>query len=158
MKAQGAASGPLVAWLVREFEPRAAFGGWELRMRRGSRPTHLYQGQWLDDGRLVVDLPQLGNDPIARIAVMDPDAGQILIDSADAPGLVVSDEEGAKANWKNAAEDVWFFSVSDESNLFRRPNTARNPAICHFRKETLHIRLGRSISAPIDPPVSIEFS
>ena len=106
MKAQDAASGPLVAWLVREFEPRAAFGGWEFRMRRGSRPTHLYQGQWLDDGRLVVDLPQLGNDPIARIAVVDPDAGQILIDSADAPGLVVSDEEGAKAQIDGPGIDV----------------------------------------------------
>ena len=51
MKAPDTASGPLVAWLVREFEPQAAFGGWEFRMRRGSRPTRLYQGQWLDDGR-----------------------------------------------------------------------------------------------------------
>jgi hypothetical protein len=56
----------------------------------------LYQGQWLDDGRLVVDLPQLGNDRIARIAVVDVDAGRTLADSADASGLVVSDEEGAK--------------------------------------------------------------
>jgi hypothetical protein len=96
MNAPNAASGPLVAWLVREFEPQAAFGGWEFRMRRGSRPTHLYQGQWRDDGRLVVDLPQLGNDSIARIAVVDADAGRILIDSADASGLVVSDEEGAR--------------------------------------------------------------
>ena len=106
MKAPDAASGPLVAWLVREFEPQAAFGGWEFRMRRGSRPTHLYQGQWLDDGRLVVDLPQLGNDPIARIAVVDTDPGRILIDSADASGLVVSDEEGAKAQIDGPGIDV----------------------------------------------------
>jgi hypothetical protein len=51
-------------------------------------------------------LPQLGNDPIARIALVDPDAGQILNDSADAPGLVVSDEEGAKAQIDGPGIDV----------------------------------------------------
>jgi hypothetical protein len=97
MKVSDTASGPLVAWLVREFEPHAAFGGWEFRIRRGSRPGRLYQAQSLDDGRIVVELPQLGNDPIARVAVVDVDAGRTLVDSADASALVVSDEEGAKA-------------------------------------------------------------
>jgi hypothetical protein len=96
MRMPDTGSGPLVAWLVREFEPYAAFGEWEFRMRRGTRPTRLYQGQWLDDGRLILDLPQLGNDPIARIAVVDVDAGRTLGDSADASGLVASDEEGAR--------------------------------------------------------------
>jgi hypothetical protein len=96
MKVSDTASGPLVAWLVREFEPHAAFGGWEFRMRRGSRPTRLYQAQSLDDGRIVVELPQLGNDPIARVVVVDVDEGRILVDSADASDLVVIDEVGAK--------------------------------------------------------------
>ena len=106
MKAPDAASGPLVAWLVREFEPQAAFGGWEFRMRRGSRPARLYQGQWLDDGRLVVDLPQLGNDLVDRVEVVDVDAGRILIDSTNTSGLVVSDEEGAKAQIDDQGIDV----------------------------------------------------
>ncbi len=106
MKAPDTASRPLVAWLVREFEPQAAFGGWEFRMRRGSRPTRLYQAQSLDDGRIVVELPQLGNDPIARVAVVDLDAGRILVDSADASGLVVIDEAGAKAQIDDPGIDV----------------------------------------------------
>jgi len=75
-------------------------------MRRGSRPTHLYQGQWLDEGRLVIDLPQLGNDRIAGLAVVDADAGRILIDSANASGLVVSDEGGDKAQIDETGIDV----------------------------------------------------
>ena len=106
MKVPDGAPRPLVAWLVREFEPLAAFGGWVFRMRRGSRPTHLYQGQSLDDGRMVVELPQLGDDPIARIAVVDVDAGRILIDSADSSSLVVSDEAGAKAGIDGPGVDV----------------------------------------------------
>jgi hypothetical protein len=96
MKAPNAASGPLAAWLVNEYEPKAAFGGWEFRVRRGSRPARLYQGQSLDDGRIAVELPQLGNDPIVRVAVVDVDARRTLADSTDVSGLVVSDEEGAE--------------------------------------------------------------
>jgi hypothetical protein len=106
MKVPDTGSRPLVAWLVREFEPHAAFGGWEFRMRRGSRPARLYQGQSLDDGRIAVELPQLGNDPIARVAVVDVDAGRTLADSADVSGLVVSYEEDAKARIDRPGIDV----------------------------------------------------
>jgi hypothetical protein len=106
MKAPGAAAGPLVAWLVREFEPHAAFGGWEFRMRRGSSPARLYQAQSLDNGHIVVDVPELGTDPIARIAVVDVDAGRTLADSADASGLVVSEQGNVEARVAEPAIDV----------------------------------------------------
>jgi hypothetical protein len=106
MKAPGTASAPLVAWLVREFEPHAAFGGWEFRMRRGSGTPRLYQAQSLDDGRIVVDVPQLGNEPIARVAVVDVNAGRTLADSADTSGLVVSEEAGAGTRVDDLAVDV----------------------------------------------------
>ena len=44
MRTPETASRPLVAWLAREFEPQAAFGDWEFRVRRGSRPQLSYQG------------------------------------------------------------------------------------------------------------------
>jgi hypothetical protein len=97
MKAPDIASKPLVAWLARESEPQGAFGGWEFRMRRGSDPLLRYQGQWLDQGRIVVELPQLGEDPVTRLAVVDVDAGRILGESEHAAGLIVTDEEGAEA-------------------------------------------------------------
>ena len=97
MSAPDTASRPLVASLVREFEPQAVFGGWEFRVRRGNHPTLLYQGRWLDDGGIVVELPPLGYDPVARLAVVDLDAERTLGDSAGGAGVVVIDEEGADA-------------------------------------------------------------
>jgi hypothetical protein len=105
MKAPGAAAGPLVAWLVREFEPQAAFGGWEFRMRRGTGPARLYQAQ-PGDGRIVVDVPRLGADSIARVAVVDVDAGRTLADSAGTPGFVVSEEADVEARVAEPAIDV----------------------------------------------------
>jgi hypothetical protein len=97
MSRPDAASRPLVAWLAREFEPQAVFGGWEFRVRRGRHPTLLYQGRWLDEGGIVLELPRLGPDPVARLAVVDLDAERTLGDSAPVGGLVVIDEEGAHA-------------------------------------------------------------
>jgi hypothetical protein len=106
MKVPDVTSGPLVAWLVREFEPHAAFGGWEFRMRRGSSPARLYQAQSLEDGRIVVDMPELGTDPIARVAVVDVDTGRTLADSADASSLVVSEQGTVAARVAEPAIDV----------------------------------------------------
>jgi hypothetical protein len=88
------ASQPLTAWLAREFEPRAAFGGWEFRTRRGSIPALVYQGRWLDDD-IVLELPQLGHDMIARLAVVDLEAEHVLGDTAAGGDVVVIDEGGA---------------------------------------------------------------
>ena len=89
------ASRPLVTWLAREFEPQAVFGDWEFRVRRGSHPELSYQGRWLDEGGIVLELPRLGDDPVARLAVVDLDAERTLGDSGS--GVVVIDEVGADA-------------------------------------------------------------
>jgi hypothetical protein len=90
-----AATRPLFAWLVREFEPRACIGGWELRTRRGSDPTLVYQGRWLDDGGVVLELPPLGVDPVARITVVETGGARTLGSSEG--GVAVADEDGADA-------------------------------------------------------------
>jgi len=97
MSAPGAASRPLTAWLAREFEPLAGFGGWELRMRRSSHATLVYQGRWLEAGGIAVELPPLSHEPVARLAVVDLDAARTLADSARGGGVVVLDEDGALA-------------------------------------------------------------
>ena len=72
MKAPDAASGPLVAWLVREFEPQAAFGGLGVsRASRESSGATCIRVNGSTMVAIVVELPQLGNDPVARIAVVD---------------------------------------------------------------------------------------
>jgi hypothetical protein len=97
MSMRGTASGPLVGWLAREFEPQAIFGGWEFRVRRGSHPALLYQARWRDEGGIVVELPPLGEDPVTRLTVVDVDAQRTLGDSARGDGFVAIDENGADA-------------------------------------------------------------
>ena len=95
MSMRNTASGPLVGWLAREFEPQAVFGDWEFRVRRGSHPALLYQARWRDEGDIVVELPPLGDDPVTRLAVVDLDAQRTLGDSARGDGFVAIDENGA---------------------------------------------------------------
>jgi hypothetical protein len=83
---------PLLAWLAQEFEPLAAFGDWEFRVRHGSHPPLVYQGRRLDEGHIALDLPPLGTEPIERVAVVDLDVERTLADSASGPGVVVVDE------------------------------------------------------------------
>jgi hypothetical protein len=95
MRTEGTSSRPLVAWLAREFEPQAAFGGWELRVRRGRGPVALYQARWSDDDRILIELPPLGDEPVARIAIVDVDANRVLGDSMLGPPVIVNGEDGA---------------------------------------------------------------
>ena len=97
MRTPETASRPLVAWLAREFEPLAAFGDWEFRVPRGSRPRLSYQGIRLDAGGIVVELPQLGREPVTRVAVVDVDGKRTLADSASGADVVAIDENGAEA-------------------------------------------------------------
>ena len=95
--APDAASRPLVLWLRQEFEPRARFGDWELRMRRGSAATHVYEGRWVDGGGIALNLPSMGDDAVARVAVVElEDAERTLGDSARGEEVVVLDEDGAR--------------------------------------------------------------
>ena len=94
--APDAASRPLIVWLRQEFEPRARFGDWEFRMRRGSAATHVYEGRWVDEGGIALDLPSIGHDAVARVAVVElQDAERTLGDSARGEEVVVLDEHGA---------------------------------------------------------------
>jgi hypothetical protein len=92
--APGMASRPLTAWLTREFEPQAAFGDWELRMRRADHPTLLYQGRWIDAGGIALELPVLSDLAVARVEVVDLDAVRTLADTARG-NVVVLDEAAA---------------------------------------------------------------
>jgi hypothetical protein len=96
MRISDTASRPLVTWLAREFEPRAAFGAWDFRVRRGHDPTLLYQGRRLDEGDIMLELPSLGGDPVARIEVVNVDARRVLGDSTSGAAVVV-DESGSDA-------------------------------------------------------------
>ena len=94
--APDAASRPLVVWLRHEFESRGRFGGWEFRMRRGRAATRVYEGRWVDGGGIAIDLPSIGDDALARVAVVDLDADRTLGDSASGEELVVLAEDGAQ--------------------------------------------------------------
>jgi hypothetical protein len=92
--ARDVAARPLFAWLLQEFEPRARVGDWELRMRREQNPTVVYGGRWVD-GAVAIELPSMGHEVVARMAVVDLDNDRTLGDSARAE-LVVLDEQGAR--------------------------------------------------------------
>jgi len=96
-RAPGVASRSLVEWLQQEFEPRASFGDWELRMRRGSSATSMYQGRRLDEG-IALELPRIGHDAATRLALVDGDANRTLADSARGDDLVVLDEDGTRTH------------------------------------------------------------
>jgi hypothetical protein len=97
-RAPGIASRSLVAWLEREFEPRASFGDWELRMRRGRRATLVYQAQTLENGGIALQLPALGHEAAVRLAVVEVHANRTLADSAHGEEFVVLDEHGVRTN------------------------------------------------------------
>jgi hypothetical protein len=90
------AARPLMAWLLREFEPRGRFGEWEFRMRRDTPANLVYEGRWVQGGDLVLALPSIDRDAVARIAVVDVDADRTLGDSARSEEIVVLDEHGAR--------------------------------------------------------------
>jgi len=89
------AARPLMAWLLREFEPRGRFGEWEFRMRRDTPANLVYEGRWVQGGDLVLALPSIDRDPVARIAVVDVDVDRTLGDSVRGEEIAVLDEEGA---------------------------------------------------------------
>jgi hypothetical protein len=90
------AARPLMAWLLREFEPRGRFGEWEFRMRRDTPANLVYEGRWVQGGDLVLALPSIDRDAVARIAVVDVDVDRTLGDSARSEEIVVLDEQGAR--------------------------------------------------------------
>jgi hypothetical protein len=90
------AARPLMAWLLREFEPRGRFGEWEFRMRRATPANLVYEGRWVQGGDLVLALPSIERDAVARIAVVDVDVDRTLGDSARSEEIAVLDEEGAR--------------------------------------------------------------
>jgi hypothetical protein len=90
------AARPLMAWLLREFEPRGRFAEWEFRMRRNSPANLIYEGRWIEGGDLVVALPTIDRDAVARIAVVDVDVDRTFGDSARSEEIVVLDEQGAR--------------------------------------------------------------
>jgi hypothetical protein len=85
-----------MAWLLREFEPRGSFGEWEFRMRRDTPANLVYEGRWVQGGDLVLALPSIDRDAVARIAVVDVDVDRTLGDSARGEEIAVLDEEGAR--------------------------------------------------------------
>jgi hypothetical protein len=134
------ASRPLTAWLTREFEPKASVGGWEFRMRRGSRATLVYQGQWLEAGGVVIELPSLGHDAVARLEVVDLDVMRTLADSARGSGVVVVDESGA------VAPAVAGLDVSRHRRLMMRGPIAAPSSDHAFVAVRLLARDGRSLA------------
>jgi hypothetical protein len=90
------AARPLMAWLLREFEPRGRFGGWQLRMRREASANLVYEGRWTKDGDLVLTLPSIDREAVTRIAIVDVDAARTLGDSARGEEVVALDEEGIR--------------------------------------------------------------
>ena len=90
------AARPLMAWLLREFEPRGRFGEWEFRMRRDTPANLVYEGRWGQGGDIVLALPSIDRDAVARIAVVDVDVDRTLGDSARSEEIVVLDEQGAR--------------------------------------------------------------
>jgi hypothetical protein len=90
------AARPLMAWLLREFEPRGRVGTWEFRMRRDAPANLVYEGRWTQGGDLVLTLPSIDRDTVARIAIVDVDAEQTLGDSARGEEVVALDEEGIR--------------------------------------------------------------
>ena len=89
------AARPLMAWLLRDFEPRGRFGEWEFRMRRDTPANLVYEGRWVQGGDLVLALPSIDRDAVARIAVVDVDVDRTLGDSAREE-IVVLDEQGVR--------------------------------------------------------------
>ena len=69
--APDAASRPLVVWLRQEFEPRARFGDWEFRMRRGRAAALCTKADGSTSGGIALDLPSIGHDAVARVAVVE---------------------------------------------------------------------------------------
>ena len=67
------ASRPLVVWLGREFESRGRFAGWESRMRPGRAASFVYQGRQVNGSDITLELPPIGDDAVARIALVDLD-------------------------------------------------------------------------------------
>jgi hypothetical protein len=135
------ASRPLFAWLLREFEPRARVGDWELHMRRGRRPTTVYGGRWVDDGGIALDLPSIGHETVARVAVVDVDSDRTLSDSARGEQAVVLDEDGARIRVDSGIE------VSRPRRIVVRPAIE---AALSFNRQSLAVRLwardGRSMA------------
>lgn len=91
------ASRPLIAWLQQEFETRGRVGEWELRTRRENTPTLVYGARWVNGG-ISVELPSIGYETVARMAVVDVNKERTLGDSARGAEVVVLDEDGARLN------------------------------------------------------------
>ena len=86
----------LMAWLLREFESRGQFAGWQFRMRRDAPANLVYEGRWTQAGDLVLTLPSIDREAVTRIAIVDVDAERTLGDSARGEEVVALDEEGIR--------------------------------------------------------------
>ena len=65
-------------------------------MRRGRAAACVYEGRSVDGGGIALDLPPIGHDAVARVAVEDLDADRTLGDSAGGEEIVVLAENGAR--------------------------------------------------------------
>jgi len=141
------AARPLMAWLLREFEPRGRFGEWEFRMRRDSPANLVYEGRWVQGGDLALALPSIDRDAVARIAVVDVGEDRTLSDSARSEEMVVLDEQGARLRVDLGID------VSKPRRITLRPAV---PAASSSRGHSIVVRLwardGRSLA--IVPVVS----
>ena len=90
------AARPLMMWLQREFEPGVRFGDWEFRVRRNASVNSVYEGRWGQGGEVVLTLPSIDRDAVARIALVDADTDRTLGDSTGSGEVLVLDEEGSR--------------------------------------------------------------
>lgn len=90
------AARPLMAFLLREFEPRGRFAEWEFRMRRDAPANLVYEGRRGAGGEIVLALPSLDREAVTRIALVNVDADRALGDSARSEEVVVLDEQGTR--------------------------------------------------------------
>ena len=65
-------------------------------MRRDAPANLVYEGRCAPGGELVLSLPSIDRDAVARIAIVDVDAGRTLGDSSRGQEVVALDEEGIR--------------------------------------------------------------
>jgi len=140
------AARPLMAWLQREFEPRGRFGEWEFRMRRDAPVNSVYEARWGQGGEIVLALPSIDRDAVARIAVVDIDADRTLGDSMRGDEVAVLDESGARMRVDLGID------VSKPRRITLRPVAAASSSNGHSVVVRLRARDGRSLA--IVPVVS----
>ena len=135
------AARPLMAWLLREFEPRGTFGEWEFRVRRDASVNLVYQGRLAQGGDVTLTLPSIDRDTVTRIAIVDVDAESTLGDSARGEEVVVLDEGGVRVRMDLGID------VSRPRRITLRP-TVTSPSSLHGHSVVVRLlaRDGRSLA------------